>query len=197
MPFKKRNRILQDAFDTSRPIVVISSYQLVSNMIDSFVNIGMWDYTILDEGHTIKNPSTKTSKAMTAIRCHHRLLLTGLIIYNVSKFLFYPSHLLTGTPVQNNLEELWCLIDWVTKGALLGSKKSFKETFITPILAGQNPKASAIAKKNSQDVAMQLLSLIQPILLQRKKQDHTHTTKLTEKTEIIVWIPLSTIQRLL
>ena len=81
-------QILKHAFVSPHPTVVISSYTLVTNMIDSFAGEGMtWDYAILDEGHIVKNSSTKLSKAMALLRSNHRLLLTG-------------------TPVQNSLTEV-------------------------------------------------------------------------------------------
>ncbi len=57
--------------------IILTSYQLVANMIDDF-NMGKWDYVVLDEGHTIKNKNTKMSQAIATIRSDHRLLLTGM-----------------------------------------------------------------------------------------------------------------------
>jgi SNF2 family DNA or RNA helicase len=62
-----------------------------------------WDYCILDEGHQIKNPSTQMHKSCNRI-C--RSMKTRRL-------------LLTGTPIQNNLKELWALFDWATYGRLL------------------------------------------------------------------------------
>jgi SNF2 family DNA or RNA helicase len=83
---------------------------------------------ILDEGHIIKNPRTKISKAMHQTRSPHRLILTG-------------------TPIQNNLAEFYSLIDWVTQGRLLGSLSSFAARFSNPITTGQDPKASDAQRK--------------------------------------------------
>jgi len=58
--------------------IVVTSYQLVSNMIDSFIDCGEWDYVILDEGHVIKNWKTKMYKAMNELNSKQRLLLTGI-----------------------------------------------------------------------------------------------------------------------
>lgn len=63
---------------------------------------------ILYSGHTMKNPNTKLSKAMGDLRSNYRLLLTG-------------------TPVQNRLKELWVLLDWATRGKLLGRLKEFEQ----------------------------------------------------------------------
>ena len=93
--------MLNNAANTSQPCVLLSSYQvtrtwtqpktiqpksvtispgivtqLVSNMVEEFASL-RFDYVILDEGHTMKNPSTKLSKAMHALRSDNRLILTG------------------------------------------------------------------------------------------------------------------------
>jgi SNF2 family DNA or RNA helicase len=73
----RRQRVLRDVFASRLCRVVIASYQIVTNMIDDFTDLGQWDYVILDEGHVIKNPATKTTKAMGMLRAKHRLLLTG------------------------------------------------------------------------------------------------------------------------
>eukprot|EP01034_Spumella_vulgaris_P037301 gene37301-46026_t len=132
MSKKKRQKILEDVFSVPRkgpksPCVVITSYQLVAGMIEDFSggdnnsDGSVWDYVILDEGHLIKNPSTKTSKAMHMLRSHHRLILTG-------------------TPVQNHLNEFWAIADWATSGRRFGSLSHFKERFATPIMNGQDPR---------------------------------------------------------
>ena len=59
----------------------------------------------------MKNPNTKLSKAMHDLRSHYRLLLTG-------------------TAVQNRLKELWVLLDWATRGKVLGRLKEFEQRFV-------------------------------------------------------------------
>lgn len=58
---------------------MITSYSLLSNMAEAFSGAGLWDYVILDEGHVIKNPATKMSKAAHSLNCSHKLLLTGIV----------------------------------------------------------------------------------------------------------------------
>ena len=74
-----------------------------------------WDYAILDEGHIVKNPAAQVSQALRALPARHKLLLTG-------------------TPLQNNLKELWTLFDYVCDGELLGTYKEFKANFEDHIL---------------------------------------------------------------
>ena len=173
----KRQQIIRDVFETRRPRVVITSYQLVANMVEDFAEAD-WDYVILDEGHCIKNPTTKMTKAMHALPSTHRLLLTG-------------------TPVQNHLQEFWCLLDWVTMGRIFGTKREFSTNFDKPIVAGQNPKATAMERQLASQANQRLTRLTRPILLQRKKSDAGMESllKLPCKTELVVWIGLSTAQR--
>jgi SNF2 family DNA or RNA helicase len=115
MPKKTRERTLREIFMVNKPRVVITTYTLFTNMVDHFSQNGKWDYCILDEGHTIKNPSTKMNKACHDVEARHRLILSG-------------------TPIQNNMMELHALISWITKGKLLGSAASFKFDYADPIM---------------------------------------------------------------
>ena len=72
MAKKKRQQILKDVFASRNCKIVITSYHLVANMTDDFCGIGLWDYVILDEGHIIKNPATKLSRAMHMLKSSHR-----------------------------------------------------------------------------------------------------------------------------
>lgn len=67
MPKKQRERILREIFMVKKPRIVITTYSLFTNMADHFALNGKWDYCILDEGHTIKNPATKMSKAVHSV----------------------------------------------------------------------------------------------------------------------------------
>ena len=93
--------------------LIITTYGLVKSSPLDFVggknSPYYWDYVILDEGHCIKNPRTQMHKACARIAVNpdtHRLLITG-------------------TPIQNNMRELWALFDWATSGKLLGKLPRF------------------------------------------------------------------------
>jgi TATA-binding protein-associated factor len=102
--------------------VVIMSYDIVRNDIAKLGTIN-WNYCILDEGHIIKNGKTKLTKAVKLLRANHRLILSG-------------------TPIQNNVLELWSLFDFLMPG-FLGSERSFNERFGKPITITRDGKASA------------------------------------------------------
>ncbi len=90
---------------SNRPNLIISTYGLIQSSVDDFSHESFdWDYVVLDEAHKIKNPSTDVAKNI-------RLVARGDETRRV---------ILTGTPIMNNLRELWALFDFVTSGKLLG-----------------------------------------------------------------------------
>lgn len=99
--------------------VVITSYEVVRNDVASLQGMN-WHYCVLDEGHIIKNAKTKLTKAVKSIRANHRLILSG-------------------TPIQNNVLELWSLFDFLMPG-FLGTEGSFNERFSKPILSNRDGK---------------------------------------------------------
>ncbi|RDY00771.1 Protein CHROMATIN REMODELING 24, partial [Mucuna pruriens] len=141
----------------------------------------IWDYMILDEGHLIKNPSTQRAKSLLEIPSAHRIIISG-------------------TPLQNNLKELWALFNFCCP-ELLGDNKWFKEIFEKPILRGNEKNASDREKRTGSSVAKELRDRIQPYFLRRLKsevfsQDDKKTTaELSQKQEIIVWLRLTNVQR--
>ncbi|KAI0373278.1 SNF2 chromatin remodeling protein [Pilatotrama ljubarskyi] len=131
--------------------VVVTSYEVVRNDITSLQDIN-WHYCILDEGHIIKNAKTKLTKAVKCIKAVHRLILSG-------------------TPIQNNVLELWSLFDFLMPG-FLGTEASFNERFSKPILSNRDGKA-----KTGEAAALALEALhkqVLPFLLRRLKEDVLH-----------------------
>jgi len=102
--------------------VVIMSYDVVRNDIDDLEKVH-WNYCILDEGHIIKNGRTKITKAVKMVKANHRVILSG-------------------TPIQNNVLELWSLFDFLMPG-FLGTERQFNERFGKPILASRDCKSSS------------------------------------------------------
>ncbi|CAK9167907.1 unnamed protein product [Ilex paraguariensis] len=141
----------------------------------------IWDYMILDEGHLIKNPSTQRAKSLLEIPCAHRIIISG-------------------TPIQNNLKELWALFNFCCP-ELLGDKNWFKDKYEYFILRGNEKNASDREKCIGSTVAKDLRERIQPYFLRRLKSevfhedDSTTTVKLSKKNEIIVWLRLTSCQR--
>ncbi|XP_036404433.1 DNA excision repair protein ERCC-6-like [Megalops cyprinoides] len=163
-----------------------------------------WDYVILDEAHKIKSSSTKTAKSAHAIPAKHRILLTG-------------------TPLQNNLGELWALFDFVFQGGLLGTSKTFKSEYENPITRAREKDATPGEKALGLKIAENLMAIINPYFLRRTKQEvqskkqsamNTRNSplnaedkenqnpnaggfqmpSLTRKNDLIVWTYLSAVQ---
>lgn len=130
--------------------VVVTSYDVCRNDAEILSEMS-YNYCVLDEGHIIKNSASKLSKAVKKMRAEHRLILSG-------------------TPIQNNVLELWSLFDFLMPG-FLGTEKHFMEKFAKPIAASRNSKTSS---KEQEAGALALESLhkqVLPFMLRRLKED--------------------------
>ena len=126
------------------------SYDVVRNDIAALAR-SAWFYCILDEGHVICSAKTKTTRAVKQVHAKHRMILSG-------------------TPIQNNVLELWSLFDFLMPG-FLGSDHAFHERFAKPVLACRNGKPSA-AEQEAATLALEALhKQILPFLLRRLKED--------------------------
>lgn len=159
---------------SSRPIVVIMTYDALRTHARDLLPI-TWDYVTLDEGHRIRNPDAEVTLVAKQIRCVHRMMLTG-------------------TPIQNQLKELWSLFDWVYPGRL-GTLPMFEDEFVLPIRQGAYVHASEMQTHMAYKVAKTLQALIEPYLLRRLPSDVASSTKLPEKTEHIVFCHLTQKQK--
>ena len=119
--------------------VVISSYHTVRQDID-FLRDYTFHYVILDESQMIKNPHSKLYRAMSDLRASHKMVVTG-------------------TPIENSLTDLWSQINFVNEG-LLGSLSFFKKRFVR-----------TIEKKKDKDQEQRLKELINPFILRRTKEE--------------------------
>ncbi|WP_435885160.1 SNF2-related protein [Streptomyces tauricus] len=119
-----------------------------------------WGMVVADEAQHVKNPYSATAKALRTISAPARVALSG-------------------TPVENNLSELWALLDWTTPG-LLGPLKSFRARHARAVENGEDEEAVA-----------RLARLIRPFLLRRKKSDPGIVPELPPKTETNHPVPLS------
>jgi TATA-binding protein-associated factor len=106
--------------------VIVTSYEIIRSDMD-FMRRQNFLYCILDEGHMIKNAKSKLTLAVKSLQSVHRLILSG-------------------TPIQNNVLELWSLFDFLMPG-FLGTEKEFNDRFSKPILANKDAKATAKQKE--------------------------------------------------
>ncbi|KAJ3152127.1 TATA-binding protein-associated factor mot1 [Geranomyces michiganensis] len=133
--------------------VIITSYEVLRNDIAELKDI-RFNYCILDEGHMIKNPKTKLTQAVKSVTAMHRLILSG-------------------TPIQNNVLELWSLFDFLMPG-FLGTERQFNERFSKPIQASRDAKSSSREQEKGALAMEALHKQVLPFLLRRMKEDVLH-----------------------
>ncbi len=118
--------------------VTLTSYALL-RLDAKALSARAWDTVVLDEAQAIKNPDSQTARAAYALPASFRLALTG-------------------TPVENRLEELWSLMHFTNRG-LLGGRSDFADRYARPIAEGRAGAAAALRQR------------VRPFLLRRLKQD--------------------------
>ncbi len=143
--------------------LVITTYGTANRDIDQLKRT-VFNYVILDEAQAIKNPLSRTSKSIRALRARHRLALSG-------------------TPIENNLAELWSLFAFVNPG-MLGTYRRFLAQYGMPIERDRNEVR-----------AMALRRLIAPCVLRRTKEQVA--TDLPPRNENVVYCSMSPQQQTL
>ena len=142
--------------------VLMTTYETAINE-KTVLKAVKWSYLIIDEAHRIKNEKSVLSQLVRLFSSQHRLLITG-------------------TPLQNNLHELWALLNFLMP-QLFGSAGDFDEWFDL-----------RTATQDSQDfLVKQLHMILKPFMLRRLKRDVE--TKLPEKREIYVFLGMTELQR--
>ncbi|MFD4262068.1 DEAD/DEAH box helicase [Streptomyces sp. NPDC058534] len=111
-----------------------------------------WGMVVADEAQHVKNPYSETARQLRSLGARARVALTG-------------------TPVENNLSELWAILDWATPG-LLGRLGTFRRQYAQAVESGEDPAA-----------AERLARLVRPFLLRRRKSDPGIAPELPPKTE--------------
>ncbi len=136
--------------------IVLTSYPLLRRDIDRFRNF-KFSSIFLDEATHIKNPDTQNAQAAMALVGRHRFVLTG-------------------TPVENSVRDLWSLLHFVLPG-YLGRREDFRERYELPISRGSQPERARLAKR------------LRPVMLRRLKQQVVK--ELPEKIEQVTYCHLS------
>ncbi|RXN18413.1 DNA excision repair ERCC-6-like 2 [Labeo rohita] len=152
--------------------IALTTYETLRLCLDQFNSID-WAAVIVDEAHKIKNHKSQITQAMKEMRCKVRVGLTGTVL-------------------QNNLEELWCVMDWAIPGCL-GSLAGFKNRFSDPIEHGHKhtvtKRALAEGRKAVQDLAKRLSRWF----LRRTKA--LISDQLPKKDDRVVYCSLTDFQR--
>lgn len=144
--------------------LIVASYGLMQSSAD-IMTAKEWNVVLLDEAQAIKNKTTKRSQVAMQLQANYRVLTTG-------------------TPIENNLSELWNLFQFINPG-LLGSWTKFQENFIMPI-EGSEREDSMVKRKA-------LKKLVAPFILRRRKNEVLD--ELPQKTEITLSVDLSDDER--
>ncbi|KAK1333861.1 hypothetical protein QTO34_006249 [Cnephaeus nilssonii] len=150
--------------------ILITSYSYIRLRQDD-ISRHDWHYVILDEGHKIRNPNAAITLACKQFRTPHRIILSG-------------------SPMQNNLRELWSLFDFVFPGKL-GTLPVFMEQFSVPITMGGYSNASPVQVKTAYKCACVLRDTINPYLLRRMKSDVKMSLSLPDKNEQVLFCRLT------
>ncbi|KAI0318480.1 SNF2 family N-terminal domain-containing protein [Amylostereum chailletii] len=150
--------------------VLITSYQLVTQDQQYFQRV-KWQYMILDEAQNIKNAASVRWKTLLGFQCRNRLLLTG-------------------TPIQNSMQELWALLHFIMP-SLFDSHDEFNEWFSKDIETAAENKGSRLNEHQLRRLHM----ILKPFMLRRVKR-HVQN-ELSEKIEIDIHVDLSARQRAL
>ncbi len=139
--------------------LVITTYQTAARDLTALATVH-WARVVCDEAQAIKNHLSRQAKAVRALPAASRIALTG-------------------TPVENQLSELWSIMEFANPG-LLGSAKAFRDTYAVPI-----------ERHGSADAAQRLRQVTQPFVLRRLKTDKSIIADLPDKLEMKVWCNLT------
>ena len=150
------NRLIGSGFlqEATKKDVVITTYALAQRD-EEHLSAVTWSHVILDEAQNIKNQAARQTQSIKRLPSGQKIVLTG-------------------TPVENRLSELWSIMDFLNPG-YLGSFQSFRKNFVLPIEKYKNKSCSEA-----------LRSIIQPFVLRRLKTDPTVIQDLPEKNEMRV-----------
>lgn len=203
-----RKDIMKDVVSCLQFNVLVTTYDFVIKDRQSLRKID-WEYAVIDEGHRLKNSNSKVRRrkpplpltlGSLSLICHRfapQLAITLGKDYNTKRRI-----LLTGTPLQNNLPELWSLLNFLLPD-IFNSAETFDEWFSTPFRSTrmqgpQSTEAQALAEQTSLTMEERMLiinrlhELLRPFMLRRLKSDVMNS--LPEKTEIVLKCELSSWQ---
>jgi DNA excision repair protein ERCC-6 len=152
--------------------ILLTTYEQLRIRHEELLPIA-WGCVILDEGHKIRNPDADVTIVAKQLATVHRLIMTG-------------------SPIQNRLTELWSLFDFVFPGKL-GTLPIFQAQFAVPIQIGGYANASPLQVAAAYRCAVVLRDLISPYLLRRRKSDVA--SSLPKKTERVLFCSLTQEQR--
>ncbi len=139
--------------------VIVSSYGLIQRDIESISKV-RWGGVVLDEAQNIKNADTKQARAVRTLDAGFRFALTG-------------------TPVENNVGDIWSIMEFLNPG-LLGTRAEFRRNFFAPIQTRRDAAATETLRR-----------IVSPFMLRRLKTDRSVISDLPEKMEANTYCSLT------
>ncbi|XP_050419856.1 DNA excision repair protein ERCC-6-like [Adelges cooleyi] len=173
--FKGKPRTLIKDIWSNKGVLVTTYSGLLTHFDD--LQVFDWHYLVLDEGHKIRNPNSKITVAAKQIKSSHRIIVSG-------------------SPIQNNLKELWSLFDFIYP-SVLGTLPAFIKSFSVPITQGGYANASELQVTTAYKCASMLKDTIKPYLLRRMKDDIQSHISLPDKNEQVLFCRLTEEQKTL
>lgn len=152
--------------------VICTSYEICMNDRKHLAHLG-WKFIIIDEGHRIKNMDCRLIRELQSYQSANRLLITG-------------------TPLQNNLTELWSLLHFLMP-SIFDKLESFEAWFDFSALKEKNGYEQILSEDRKKNLVASLHAILKPFLLRRVKADVE--TSLPKKREYVLYAPLTQTQR--
>ncbi|CAH6720963.1 ISWI chromatin-remodeling complex ATPase Isw2p [[Candida] jaroonii] len=165
----ERNEIIQDRILSAKFDVLITSFEMIIREKSQLKKV-KWEYIIVDEAHRIKNEDSSLSQIIRLFYSRNRLLITG-------------------TPLQNNLHELWALLNFLLPD-VFGDSEMFDEWFDSNNTNEDDDDETKERKQN--EVVAQLHQILSPFILRRVKADVEKS--LLPKIETNLYIKMSNMQ---
>lgn len=168
---RKKHMKLQNQGKFEFPVIV-TSYEICMNDKQFLTNY-KWRYVVVDEGHRLKNMNCKLIKELMTYNSANRLLITG-------------------TPLQNNIAELWSLLHFLLP-EVFNDLDSFERWFDFSSVLDDNDEGDGKSKKRKNNLVSTMHAILKPFLLRRVKTDVE--TSLPPKREYILYAPLTAEQK--
>uniref|UniRef100_A0A1B0GII3 DNA repair and recombination protein RAD54-like n=1 Tax=Lutzomyia longipalpis TaxID=7200 RepID=A0A1B0GII3_LUTLO len=168
-----KHKVKDFSVSTCMPFIILS-YEMVSTQLQHLQG-QTFDVIVCDEGHRLKNSDTRTVQLLRQMDCRRRIILTG-------------------TPIQNDLHEFFCLVDFV-QPELLGTYAEYRARYEGPIVKSQAPSASSTFRALGQEKVRELNEITEKIILRRTQG--INREYLPEKEEVVAFCRPSEVQTFL
>jgi len=153
--------------------VIITSYEVAIRDVKKLSSLGPYTYMVVDEGQRLKNRKCCLIKSLKVIEAQNRLLLSG-------------------TPIQNDLDELWSLLNFVNP-TIFDDLSVFQSWFGFKNIGQETTEGSIMKNEREEAIVSKLHDILRPFLLRRVKMDVL--SDMPPKKEVVVYAGMSKLQR--